>query len=291
MPDDLSEPAAAPERAEDPHLLYRHADPEPTWRPEPQTRAVAVAEEPPRREVAAAPAREPVPAAAPAETDEQRAYREWELYQRGLRDGWAEAVRHVACRARVEGGALADAGTIPPELNGLIAGMLARIESAEARALMAEAQAARREERTLVLPPQPEPERPSLSAQTLTTLIQAVSEIVIQERERAKVQWQARVDMAESRAEAERARRIAAESEAADLRRRAEPPQLPSVLQEGTLMEVLSCAEEFISGARLNRALVLHALRETLSQLRQISAYDALRAAANPPRAIASDRR
>ena len=188
-------------------------------------------------------------------------------------------------------GQFADAGTIPPELNGLIAGMLARIESAEARALMAEAQAARREERTLVLPPQPEPERPSLSAQTLTTLIQAVSEIVIQERERAKVQWQARLDMAESRAEAERARRIAAESEAADLRRRAEPPQLPSVLQDSTLMEVLSCAEEFISGARLNRALVLHALRETLSQLRQVSAYDALRAAANQPRAITADRR
>jgi hypothetical protein len=228
----------------------------------------------PARAVARIPASIPVGSTEAAEAASNATYHD------GLAEGWSQAIRHVAHRLGVEGGARANTASIAPELAGLLAGIVARVESAETKALAARTARERRESRerrTTLLPPEPaiDPGQ-GLSARTLTMLIQAVSEIVIQERDRARAKWGDRVRDAEAREAAERGRRQAAEAALAETRRRA-AAEPPAALRDNALMEVLTCAEEFISGAALNRALVLRALRETLGNLRQVSEVDAMR--------------
>lgn len=85
-------------------------------------------------------------------------------------------------------------------------------------------------------------------------LARTIAALILEERTRTEAVWRARLDaVRREMAPTEVAGRDAATAEPA--------------LDRDALVAVLACAEEYVSGAPLNRALVLHALRAALVRL------------------------
>ncbi len=101
-------------------------------------------------------------------------HRDEASYRDGLREGWSQAVRHIADRLQIEGGTPGDPATIAPEVSELIAGIVARVEIAEGRVLTPGSvlDGEDRDRTTLVLPSETAGALPGFSTNTLTMLIE-----------------------------------------------------------------------------------------------------------------------